>query len=58
MISAKERGRVYVEKQAHEAQMVGALKQLKAGRKAEDVAREVGVSKHTICAWAMQSTAG
>ena len=31
-----------------EAQMIGALKQLEAGRKAEDVAREVGVSKHTI----------
>jgi hypothetical protein len=28
-----------------EAQMIGALKQLEAGRKAEDVAREVGVSK-------------
>ena len=28
-----------------------ALKQLEAGRKAEDVAREVGVSKHTIYAW-------
>jgi hypothetical protein len=27
--------------------MIGALKQLEAGRKAEDVAREVGVSKHT-----------
>jgi hypothetical protein len=27
-----------------EAQMIGALKQLEAGRKAEDVAREVGVS--------------
>ena len=34
-----------------EAQMIGALKQLDAGRKAEDVAREVGVSKHTIYAW-------
>ena len=34
-----------------EAQMIGALKQLEAGRKAEDVAREVGVSKHTIYAW-------
>ncbi len=34
-----------------EAQMVGALKQLEAGRKAEDVAREAGVSKHTIYAW-------
>ena len=34
-----------------EAQMIGALKQLEAGRKAEDVAREVGLSKHTIYAW-------
>jgi putative transposase len=34
-----------------EAQMIGALKQLDAGRKAEDVAGEVGVSKHTIYAW-------
>ena len=34
-----------------EAQMIGALKQLEAGGKAEDVAREVGVSKHTIYAW-------
>ena len=33
------------------AQMIGALKQLEAGRKAEDVAREVGVSKYTIYAW-------
>jgi putative transposase len=32
-----------------EAQMIGALKQLEAGRKVEDVAREVGVSKH--CAY-------
>ena len=34
-----------------EAQIIGALKQMDAGRKAEDVAREVGVSKHTIYAW-------
>jgi putative transposase len=34
-----------------EAQIIGALKQLEAGRKADDVAREVGVSKHTIYAW-------
>jgi len=34
-----------------EVQMIGVLKQLEAGRKAEDVAREVGVSKHTIYAW-------
>jgi len=34
-----------------EAEMIGALKQIEAGRKAEDVAREVGVSKHTIYAW-------
>jgi putative transposase len=34
-----------------EAEMIGALKQIEAGRKAEDVAREVGVSKHTTYAW-------
>ena len=34
-----------------EAEMIGALKQIEAGRKAEDVAREVGVSKHTVYAW-------
>jgi len=34
-----------------EAQMIAALKQVEAGRKAEDVAREWGVSKHTIYAW-------
>src|SRR5260370_41589666 len=31
--------------------MIGAIKELEAGRKAEDVAREIGVSKHTIYAW-------
>jgi len=34
-----------------EAQMIGALKQLEAGRKAEDVARRLGVAKHTIYGW-------
>ncbi len=34
-----------------EAQMIAALQQMEAGRKAEDVAREVGVSKHTLYAW-------
>jgi putative transposase len=31
--------------------MVGALKQMEAGRKAEDVARDMGISKHTLYAW-------
>lgn len=31
--------------------MIAALQQIEAGRKAEDVAREVGVSKHTLYAW-------
>ncbi len=31
--------------------MIGALKQLNAGRTAADMARELGVSKHTIYAW-------
>jgi putative transposase len=39
-------------KSAHtEAQIIGAIKQVEAGRKTEEVAREMGVSKHTIYAW-------
>ena len=34
-----------------EAQIIAALKQVEAGRATEDVAREVGVSKHTIYVW-------
>ena len=34
-----------------EAEMIAALKQLEAGRKAEDVGRELGVSKHTLYSW-------
>lgn len=34
-----------------EAEIIAALKQVEAGRKVEDVAREVGVSKHTIYGW-------
>lgn len=34
-----------------EAQMIAALKQVEAGRKVEDIARECGVSKHTSYAW-------
>jgi putative transposase len=34
-----------------EAEMIGALKQVEAGRRVEDVARELGVSKHTVYAW-------
>ena len=34
-----------------EAHIVQALKQVEAGRRVEDVAREYGVSNHTIYAW-------
>ena len=34
-----------------EGQIIGAVKQVEAGRKAEEVAREMSVSKHTIYAW-------
>jgi putative transposase len=34
-----------------EAEMIAALKQVEAGRKVEDVAREVGISKHTLYGW-------
>ncbi len=51
MISDEGKGRGMSKSNHTEAQMIGVLKQLEAGRKAEDVAREVGVSKHTIYAW-------
>jgi hypothetical protein len=44
MISANEKGSGMSKSRHTEAQMIGALKQLEAGRKVEDVAREVGVS--------------
>jgi len=34
-----------------EVEMIGALKQMEAGRTAADVGRELGVSKHTVYAW-------
>ncbi len=34
-----------------EAAIIAALKQVEAGRKVEDLAREVGVSRHTLYAW-------
>ena len=34
-----------------EAEIIKALQQMDAGRKAEDVGREMGVSKHTLYAW-------
>ena len=34
-----------------EAQIIAAVKHVESGRKVEEMAREVGVSKHTIYAW-------
>ena len=34
-----------------EAEMIGAVKQLEAGRTAAEIGRELGVSKHTVYAW-------
>ncbi len=34
-----------------EAQIIEALRQMEAGRSAEDVGREYGVSKHTMYSW-------
>jgi Transposase len=33
-----------------EVEMIGALKQMEAGRSAAEVGRELGVSKHTVSA--------
>lgn len=46
-----EDGCVSNRRRVTEAQTIGAVKQVDAARKAEDVAREVGVSTHTIYAW-------
>jgi len=51
MISDSGKGRGMSKGKHSEAEMISALKQMEAGRRAEDVAREVGVSKHTIYAW-------
>ena len=51
MISYLGEGEFMSKSHHTEAQMIGALKQVEAGRKTEDVAREVGVSKHTLYAW-------
>src|SRR5207302_9432990 len=51
MISYSRKGRKMSKSRHTEAQIIAALKQMEAGRKAEDVAREVGVSKHTLYAW-------
>ena len=34
-----------------EAEIIGAIHQVDAGRTCIEVAREVGVSKHTVYAW-------
>ena len=48
----RRKGEQETSKSRHtEAQMIGALKQMEAGRRAEDVAREVGVSKHALYTW-------
>src|SRR5437870_11674978 len=51
MIPSKERGISMSRSRHSEAEIIAALKQVDAGRAVEDVAREVGVSKHTIYAW-------
>jgi putative transposase len=51
MIFAKERGRVYVEEQTHGSADDRCFEAVEAGRAVEDVARELGVSKHTLYAW-------
>ena len=54
----RKKGEAGMSKSRHtEAQMIGALKQVEAGRKVEDVAREVGVSKHTLYAWKASTVA-
>ena len=34
-----------------EVQVIGAVRQMEAGRRAKELARELGVSEATLCAW-------
>jgi putative transposase len=51
MIFAKERGRVYVEEHSHRSTDDRGAEASRGWAESEDVAREVGVSKHTLYAW-------
>lgn len=51
MILDEGKGNKHAVSKHSEAEIIGALKQLEPGRKAEDVARGVVVSKQTIYAW-------
>jgi putative transposase len=50
MLQLKAEGEVSRNKHT-EVEMIGAIKQLEAGRTAAEIGRELGVSKHTIYAW-------
>lgn len=49
--SGLKKGEVMTVSKHSEAQIIAALQQVEAGRRAEDVARKQGVSKHTIYSW-------
>jgi len=52
MISYEGKGKKGMPRSKHsEAAIIAALQQLDAGRRAAEVAREVGVSTYTIYAW-------
>jgi putative transposase len=51
MISDEGKGNIMSRSRHTEAQIVQALKQVEGGRRVDDVARECGVSNHTIYAW-------
>ena len=51
MISHFRKGEEHVQSEAHRGGDYCSSQAGEAGRKAEDVAREAGVSKHTIYAW-------
>jgi putative transposase len=50
-IAFLRRGGSMSKRKYSEVEMIGALKQMEAGRSAAEVGRELGVSKHTVYAW-------
>jgi putative transposase len=58
MILDERKGRTMPKSKLNTEQIIGVLKQVEAGRSVAEVAREVGVSRHTIYAWKATQTAG
>jgi putative transposase len=57
--TSKHRREFSIKRRAYaEEQIIGALKQMEAGRKIADLARELGVSEATVYTWKSKCCSG